>query len=210
MNEPRQTLPGQGHSPQQPHQPQLRPPAGVPRPQGGVQPLPQRPVPVMPAGPGAAPPPPLPARRPAEDDGPIDLIDLEDEASTDGPAAGGAAGAPGATKPHITHATPLGGAGAATVTGISPGSKIKISAGGDKHTYNKFKRPVSASTGHGATRVRTFHGRLSDDGLAYTDDKINEWLDSHPEIEVKHVNCFVGPLEGKVTGEQGLIVVIWY
>jgi hypothetical protein len=27
-----------------------------------------------------------------------------------------------------------------------------------------------------------FHGRLSDDGLAYTDDKINEWLDNHPEV----------------------------
>ena len=62
----------------------------------------------------------------------------------------------------------------------------------------------------GATRVRSFHGRLSDDGLAFTDDKINEWLDNHPEVEIKHVNCIVGPLEGKVTGEQGLIVVIWY
>ena len=42
------------------------------------------------------------------------------------------------------------------------------------------------------------------------DDKINEWLDNHPEIEVKMVNCVVGPLEGKVTGEQAMFVTVWY
>jgi hypothetical protein len=149
------------------------------------------------------------------DDGPIDLIDLDDDTpDAQAPPAGAGAGGAAAGKPQITHATPLGsapgGTSAGTVQGIAPGSKIRVNTGGDKHTFNRFKRPVSTFTGNGATRVRSFHGRLSDDGLAYTDDKINEWLDSHPEIEVKHVNCFVGPLEGKVTGEQGLIVVIWY
>jgi len=32
------------------------------------------------------------------------------------------------------------------------------------------------SSGQGACRVRSFHGRLSDEGMAYMDDKINEWL----------------------------------
>ena len=170
-------------------------PAGAPR--APIQPppaqrLPGQPGHVQPVRPA---PPPLPAKAPGtsiplDDDG--DLINLDDD---DAPAAGAGS-------------SPAAQSGVA-IGQISPTSKIKVNTGGDKHTYTRFKRDV-APTGHGATRVRTFHGRLSDDGLAYTDDKINEWLDNHPEIQVKHVNCFTGPLEGKVTGEQGLIVVIWY
>ena len=96
-----------------------------------------------------------------------------------------------------------------SAAGASAPSKIKYYAASDKHTYTKFKRQPQV-TGSGACHVRSFHGRLSDDGLAYIDDKINEWLDNHPDVEVKFTNCFVGPLEGKVTGEQGLIVVLWY
>ena len=97
----------------------------------------------------------------------------------------------------------------APVGQLSVPSKIKLSGGGDKHTYTRFKRNAHVA-GSGACRVRSFHGRLSDDGLAFMDDKINEWLDNHPEIEVKLVNCVVGPLEGKVTGEQALFVTVWY
>jgi hypothetical protein len=177
-----------------------------------------RPVSQPPRAPGVAPaqvghsqapqrvaPPPVPHR--AGDDGPITLDDepiaLEEVSSapvTPAPPRlpGLGSGGSGGT-----------GAAAAPAAGLSTASKIKFAAGGDKHTYTKFKRQTHV-TGNGPCRVRTFHGRLSDDGLAYTDDKINEWLDNHPEIEVKFVNCFTGPLEGKVTGEQGLIVVIWY
>ena len=92
---------------------------------------------------------------------------------------------------------------------IAPNSKIKLHGAGDRHAYTRFKRNAHVA-GTGVCRVRSFHGRLSDDGLAFMDDKINEWLDNHPDVEVKFTNCFVGPLEGKVTGEQGLIVVLWY
>ena len=41
------------------------------------------------------------------------------------------------------------------------------------------------------------------------DDKINEWLDNHPEVDVKLVNTNIGPIEGK-NGEQAMFVMIWY
>jgi len=213
MNEPRPpSSPGvpQTH-PQHPQRPPGVPPLPQQRPpssQGTVQGQPR----------GTAPPqrpastlPPVPGQRPpaASNDG--DMIALDDEPI----ALEEIASAPvSPAAPRLPTAGASGGISAASassssVVGISATSKIKFQAGGDKHTYTKFKRAPHVS-GQGATHVRTFHGRLSDDGLAYTDDKINEWLDNHPEIEVKQVNCLVGPLEGKITGEQGLIVVIWY
>src|SRR5258706_10408589 len=69
-------------------------------------------------------------------------------------------------------------------------SKIKaFGVGGSTHT-TKFTRQTNIS-GQGACRVRTFHGRMSDEGLAYLDDKINEWLDRHPEIEIKNVTTAI-------------------
>lgn len=183
-----------GGAPRAPIQP---PPAQRLPGQPGHAPQPVRAMPLNPA----APPPlpssggrsPIPTSIPLEDEG--DVISLDDDD----------AAAPAAAPQAAAQAT-----GAAAPPGQIPtASKIKISAGGDKHTYTRFKRNTHVA-GTGACRVRTFHGRLSDDGLAYTDDKINEWLDNHPEVEIKHVNCLVGPLEGKVTGEQGLVVVIWY
>lgn len=190
-----------GAGPAQPARAPIQPPPMQP---ARVQPVPAQPVH---AQPGHAPPPRLPTQgghSPAPgrlapislDDEDGDLINLDDD---DAPAATAAA----------AHAPPAASQSHVAVGQASMPSKIKVNTGGDKHTYHRFKRDVTF-TGKGATRVRSFHGRLSDDGLAYTDDKINEWLDSHPEVEVKHVNCIVGPLEGKVTGEQGLIVVIWY
>lgn len=199
MNDPTQTppqrLPQTNPQGTAAPRPVISPAGGPPR--APIQPPPPQRLPGQPGHlPQARPaPPPLPSTGPRTsiplDDG--ELINLDDDDAA--PAAGSAA-------------QPAASAGV-SIAQISPTSKIKVNTGGDKHTYTRFKRDVSPMD-HGATRVRTFHGRLSDDGLAYTDDKINEWLDNHPEVQVKHVNCFTGPLEGKVTGEQGLIVVIWY
>ena len=154
---------------------------GQPPQGGGVPPLPSR-IPNIPGVVHRAMPP-IPV------DGNDDVISLEDE--------------------DAAPATPAAQQGGIAQSTLSAPSKIKFSTGGDKHTYTKFKRQTHV-TGAGACRIRSFHGRLSDDGLAFMDDKINEWLDNHPEVEIKHVNCLVGPLEGTITGEQGLIVVIWY
>ena len=197
-------------TPSQPQNPAIRPigaAAHPPWPAGGAAPVGARvrrieppPPHVVPQVPTTLRPPPPPA--PA-DGGPIQLEDDEPIALEDGPAT------PVAPAPPRLAALGSPGAAAQPQAGLTTPSKIKFASGGDKHTYTKFKRAAHV-TGTGACRVRSFHGRLSDDGLAFMDDKINEWLDNHPEIEVKFVNCFTGPLEGKVTGEQGLIVVIWY
>jgi len=87
-------------------------------------------------------------------------------------------------------------------------SKIKTFGGGAQAQEKQYKRQPF-TTGHGAIRVRTFHGRLSEEGMAYMDEKINEWLDNHPEIEVKFVTTNIGTFEGKIR-EPALVVNIWY
>jgi hypothetical protein len=93
-------------------------------------------------------------------------------------------------------------------SGIVPSSKIKFGPGEMSASQRKYRRQTFAS-GQGACRVRSFHGRLSDEGLVYMDDKINEWLDGHPEIEVKLVTTSIGQYEGKIR-EPALIVNVWY
>ena len=211
MNEPRSTpsQPGmsQHQQPQHGGQPLPRPVAQqVPRVPGAPQGMHAQPAhPQAQQRVGAAPPVPVAHRPPAPaGHGAIALDDDEPIALKEVPSAPVAPAAP-----RLPAVGGVAVTGDAPATGLSTMSKIKFAAGGDKHTYTKFKRP-SHVTGTGACRVRSFHGRLSDDGLAFMDDKINEWLDNHPDVEVKFVNCFCGPLEGKVTGEQGLIVTIWY
>jgi hypothetical protein len=87
-------------------------------------------------------------------------------------------------------------------------SKIKAFGVAGMHQERTWKRQPHA-TGQGACRVRSFHGRLSDEGMAYMDDKINEWLDGHPNIEVKVVTTTIGQYEGKIK-EPALVVNVWY
>jgi hypothetical protein len=89
-----------------------------------------------------------------------------------------------------------------------PSSKIRYSAGTPMPGRQQYKRQPCAD-GHGACRMRTFHGRLSDEGLAYMDDKVNEWLDAHPEIEVKFVTTAIGLYDGKIK-EPALVMNVWY
>ena len=54
----------------------------------------------------------------------------------------------------------------------------------------------------------TFHAKLTDDALKYMDQVINEWLDAHPQYEVKFVNSSVGILTGKLK-EPALVCQVW-
>jgi hypothetical protein len=124
-----------------------------------------------------------------EDDEPIALVDVDDAS----PAA------PAATK-------------TGTVAGMKPGDSMArkiIAFGGDavKHA-EQFKR-TPTKTGTGAIRVRSFHGKYSDEGLKFLDNAINAWLDEHPEIEVKFVTPTVMTFEGK-TREPALVLNVWY
>jgi hypothetical protein len=57
--------------------------------------------------------------------------------------------------------------------------------------------------------VKTFHGKYSDQGMEHLDDVINEWLDNHPEVEVKFVTSTVNVFEGKIR-EPALVLNLWY
>lgn len=88
-------------------------------------------------------------------------------------------------------------------------SKIKaFGVAGSSRSNQTWKRHTKA-LGTGAIRVRSFHGKLSEQGLDFMDNQINEWLDNHPEIEIKQVTTAIGQFEGKIR-EPALVVNIWY
>jgi len=62
--------------------------------------------------------------------------------------------------------------------------------------------------GTGAIHVRTFHSKLNSESLVFMDQTINEWLDAHPEYEVKLVTSTIGEFTGKIR-EQALICQVW-
>ncbi|TVQ54256.1 MAG: hypothetical protein EA377_05955 [Phycisphaerales bacterium] len=84
----------------------------------------------------------------------------------------------------------------------------KITAFGKSKTHEERWSRTPNTTGRGAIHVKTFHGKLTDDSLNYMDQCINEWLDAHPEYEVKFVTSTVGTLTGK-TKEPHLICQVW-
>jgi hypothetical protein len=88
-------------------------------------------------------------------------------------------------------------------------SKIhNFSVAAVNHSTHQWKRQPH-HTDNGAIRVRTFHGRLSDQGLEYMDNAINDWLDRNPDIELKNVTSTVGLFDGKIK-EPALILNLWY
>ena len=64
------------------------------------------------------------------------------------------------------------------------------------------------TTGNGAIHVRTFVAKLRLDAVEHLDQQINEWLDAHPQYEVKFVTTSVGELLGK-TKEAAMFMSVW-
>ncbi len=92
---------------------------------------------------------------------------------------------------------------------VAAPTKSKIVAFGDvTHTTHNWKRPTHRNQ-TGAVRVRSFHCRLSEQGLDYMDHAINEWLENHPDIEIKFTSSVVGLFDGKIK-EPALILNLWY
>jgi hypothetical protein len=139
--------------------------------------------------------PPAPARREADLD-PIELIDEDpvdlEEVASDAPAQAGM--------------MPQPGAGAAPVA-MPTAKKITFGPEIQQRTANWKRQPHA--NGQGSVRVRSFHGKLSEQGLEYMDHFINEWLDQHPEIEVKFVTSSIGMFDGKMK-EPAVIMQVWY
>lgn len=92
---------------------------------------------------------------------------------------------------------------------VEPSKKIHaFSAAAVLGPQHAFKRSLS-KTGQGATRMRIFHAKLSDTGLAYIEEQINDWLDNNPDIEIKFTSSTVGVVEAK-RSEPNLILTVWY
>ncbi len=116
---------------------------------------------------------------------------------------------PGGSRPSLGTA-PLGASGG----GIGPdGQEVRPKiqqfnqALGAKNREDNWKRKPNAN-GTGATHVKSFHCKLADDSLAFMDQQINNWLDEHPEVEVKFVTSSIGEWQGKIK-EPGLVVNVW-
>jgi hypothetical protein len=97
---------------------------------------------------------------------------------------------------------------AATTTAEPPKSKIHNITSANSIAQHTYKRPTHSNK-TGAVRMRTFHCRLSEQGVEYMDQSINDWLESHPDIEIKFTTSTVGMWDGKLK-EPTLIINVWY
>jgi len=73
---------------------------------------------------------------------------------------------------------------------------------------DRWKRSPNV-TGKGAIHVKSFHCKCNNESLEFMDQQINEWLDAHPQYEVKLVNTSVGDWIGKQGREPNIIVQVW-
>jgi hypothetical protein len=71
-----------------------------------------------------------------------------------------------------------------------------------------WKRPPSKEA-RGATHVRTFTGKMNAAGLEHLDRHINEWLDNHPDAEVKFSTISSGEMGTSIGKESVVVVQVW-
>lgn len=172
-------------TPSVPGQPSHQPQRVVPHAPANAPRPSMAPAPVPGQRPGIAGMPMQPLRATEADLDPIALVEDElEEISTPTP-----------TSPTQSPAGP-------------PKSKIKAFGPDATRRDLHFKRMPHVS-GHGAIRVKSFHGKYSDTGVEHLDDMINEWIDAHPEVEVKFVTSTVNVFEGKIR-EPALVLNLWY
>jgi hypothetical protein len=90
--------------------------------------------------------------------------------------------------------------------------KPKIHIFGDSVSHPKGEEAwqrATTVTGTGATHVKCFHGKLQGESVEYLDEQINNWLEAHPDYEVKLVTTTVGEFAGKLGKELHLILHVW-
>ncbi len=110
-------------------------------------------------------------------------------------------------QPAPPKADPDGPLPVAKAIGPSGGAN-KIRTFGKEQRHEEIWQRTPNTTGQGAIHVRTFHSKLTDDALTYLDQTINEWLDAHPQYEVKFVTSTVGVLTSKLK-EPHLVCQVW-
>lgn len=87
-------------------------------------------------------------------------------------------------------------------------STNKIRAFGVRKPHEDHWQRTPNTTGTGAIHVKTFVTKLRLDAIDHLDTQVNEWLDNHPEYEVKFVTTTVGTLTGK-NKEEALFMNVW-
>lgn len=94
--------------------------------------------------------------------------------------------------------------------GVDPAelSTDKIQAFGVRKPHEDHWQRTPNVTGQGAIHVKTFVTKLRLDAIDHMDTQVNEWLDTHPEYEVKFVTTTIGTLFGK-NKEEALFMNIW-
>jgi len=128
-------------------------------------------------------------------------------------------------QPHVSGASRLGvAAPSAPQPALKPKedvSSIAILSQADAAVEGKLKLVIPGVvpdivykrqphvTGKGACRVKSFHCRLNDDATRRLDEKINEWLDNHPEIEVKFSVSTIGEW-GDKSHEPAMMINVWW
>ena len=191
-------------SPQQSPRPFSQPSPGSPRPQGA--PPMHAPGTRLPgaAGMGAQQPRPMGSQGPVPVSQPPGLP-RQRSGSVINPAAGGPAKAYDDEPVALVDENEDD----AGLQAVATPPKSKISFGADlgmkKHDWKRQPKV----TGNGAVRVKTFHAKLSDQGLEYLDEAINTFLDDHPEVDLKFVTTNVGMFDGKFK-DLALVVNVWY
>jgi hypothetical protein len=84
--------------------------------------------------------------------------------------------------------------------------RIQRFGDGTRHEEKWSRTPNSPGTG--AIHVKTFISKLRLDAIEHMDQQINEWLDAHPQYEVKFVTSSTGTLVGKIN-EPALFLNVW-
>lgn len=87
-------------------------------------------------------------------------------------------------------------------------SNRKIQRFGDATRHEEKWNRTPNTPGTGAIHVKTFISKLRLDAVEHMDQQINEWLDAHPQYEVKFVTSAVGTLVGKIN-EPAMFLSVW-
>lgn len=89
-----------------------------------------------------------------------------------------------------------------------PNSSKITQFGGQRKPHSEHWERTPNASGTGAIHVKTFVTKLRLDAVDHLDQQVNEWLDAHPEYEVKLVTTTVGKLVGKNV-EEALFMNVW-
>lgn len=74
-------------------------------------------------------------------------------------------------------------------------------------SHSKYHRAVN-TTRTGGIRAKTFVAKLRLDAIEHLDHQINDWLEAHPDYEVKYATTVVGELTGKIK-EPALFMTVF-